>query len=81
MKNYIEHLQKLERKPKEFWKYFLEHKNDLKLILDNDDTIVIPMHFDDNADEHTYANAPNYIGNSDGMSEFLKALEINFEHC
>ena len=72
------HIQKLRRlNAKKFWVYFLENKEDLKLILDNDDTIVVPLK--GNSDE--FASSPTYLGTSDGICDFLTALNIEFEYC
>lgn len=73
------HIQKLRRlKAIQFWPYFLEHKDELKLILDNDDTIVVAS---DSENNDEFAEAPCYLGNSEGICDLLFALNIDFDHC
>lgn len=77
---HIKKLQSLEGK--NFWKYFLKHKEELKLILDNDDTIVVTKkRTEREGDDEDYACVQNYIGDSDGIIELLGALSINCERC
>ncbi len=80
MNKHIKKLNKLHGI--DFWKYFLENKNELKLILDNDDTIVVLVEHDgDDEEDREYASANNYLGNNEGITELLHALEVNCEHC
>lgn len=73
------HIQKLRRiKSEKFWKYFLEHKKELKLILDNDDTVIVSLEEDFPGE---FASPPSYLGDSDGLCDLLSALDINFEYC
>lgn len=77
MNKHIQQLNKLKN-PDKFWEYFLEHKDKLKLILDNDDTIVVPLMLESDDD---YTSASNYLGNSEGIGDLLTALKINWEEC
>jgi hypothetical protein len=76
-KNHLKKLSKLSGS--KFWKYIIENKHDLKLILDNDDTIVVLNN--SNEDDENHISAPNYLGNSQGILELLKSIGICHEVC
>lgn len=78
------HIQKLRRitKPVKFWEYVLENKDKLILILDNDQTIITHRSKKDNEEEDEYATPPGeWLGNSDGIFNFLTALKIKCRYA
>lgn len=71
-----DHIKKLKNlKGNKFWQYILENKKEFTLILDNDDTIISLR------GEEGHVSAPNYLGNSKGITDLLNALDIDNEHC
>lgn len=75
MSQHIKRLQKL--KSVKFWQYVIDHKDDLKVTLDNDDTIITLL----NDDSEDCVSAPYYLGNSDGIMNLLDAIGIENEQC
>ena len=75
MKQHIKRLKKF--KGVTFWQYVIDHKDDLKIILDNDNTIITLL----GNDSEDYASAPDYLGNSDGIINLLDAIGIENEQC
>jgi len=74
---HIDKLQTLENE--DFWKYVVQHKSELLVVLDHDDTWVMPDDCGD-FDYSDIASAGYYLGNGDGIMHLLSALGISWEH-
>jgi hypothetical protein len=78
----ISHIQKLRRitKPVKFWQYVIENKDKLVLTLDNDETIITHKNSKDDEFDDEFATPPGeWLGNSEGICNFLTALGIKFK--
>lgn len=76
MSQHIKRLKKL--KGVKFWQYVIDHKNDLKITLDNDSTIITLLNDDDSEE---YVRSPEYLGDSLGVMELLDAIGIHNDRC
>ena len=69
----------------ERWKYILEHKDQIMVMLDNDDTIpvfcpgLIPGWIEDYDDLPSLNDFHQYLGNSEGVKDLLSVLGIKAE--
>lgn len=71
--------QKLSGKSQ--WLFALEHKDRIKVNLDNDDTYITFLNeenFED-SDDMNILTFDNYIGNSAGVEDLLEAIGIKAE--
>lgn len=79
----MNHIRKLKQlSGQSFWRYVVANKCDLKVIIDNDSTIVVNI-FETDDDElgNDYAAASEPIGNCDGIFDLFSALGIEAEYC
>ena len=70
---------------KQRWIWLMAHKDKgLKLVLDNDDTVIVDTNFDpDEVDEDfvLHASFDSYIGYSEGVFNMLCVIGIEAECC
>ena len=70
---------------KEKWRYILDHKDEVGLMLDNDDTYpvfhrsIVPDDIEDYDDLPELEGFEWYIGNSGGIDELMEVLGIQAE--
>ena len=69
-----------ELSSKEQWEWVLNHKNEIKLILDNDNTSVTFLGEEENDDAPIYY-LEDWLGNGPGVEILLSAIGIQNEDC
>ena len=79
MSKLIEEFDSLEN-DKARWGFVLAHKGKLRLLLDNDQTMVIDDSADDE-DNNNVSNFVNYVGRSVGVIDLLHAIGIDTDSC